>query len=136
MSQMNQNNTFDVDFFENEWRKLSIRICQAIYTNREAQNLKNSLQKNGFLSVEEKSQFIDICNRLKYEVIYSEYGNEESAGYADFSKLWREWFQNKGVESEHSKGQRDSVEHVMFGSTPDPEKFLLNFEHEVLGSMK
>lgn len=111
-------------------------ICQAIYTNPTVQNIKHSLQKNGFLSLDEKSEFINICDRTKYEIIYARYGAENTEGYKKFSKNWEMWFQEKGVESSHNRGQRNSVEHILFGSTPDPEQFLLHFEHEMLGSMK
>jgi hypothetical protein len=130
------NKGFNISEFEDAWRNLSIEISQAIYVIPEIQGLKNSLQANGFLSLEEKSQFIDLCNKTKYKVIQKKYGQEGTEGYYKFSEDWKAWFQSKGVESAHSKGQRDSVEHIMFGSTPDPEKFLLNFEHEVLGSFK
>lgn len=129
------NNNTDVSDFEKNWRDLSIEICQAIYIQPEIQAVKAALQKNGFLSLEEKSLFIDICNREKYKVIQKKYGPEGTDGYNKFSQAWKDWFQKKGVESEHSKGQRDSVEHIMFGSTPDPARFLTNFEQEILGSM-
>lgn len=129
-------NNSDANSFEDIWRKLSIEICQAIYITHEAQKLKAAVQKNGFLSLEEKSEFIDICNRVKYEVIQRHVGKEGTTGYSEFSEHWKDWFQKKGVESAHSKGQRDSVEHIMFGSTPEPEKFLLHFEQEVMGSMR
>ncbi len=122
--------------FEGEWRKLCIEICQTVYTQPDAQKLKYILQTNGFLSADDKSKFIEICDKYKYVVIEKKFGKEGSEGYREFSKNWENWFQKKGVESEHSEGQRDSVEHIMFGSTPDPERFLLNFEQEVLGSMQ
>ncbi len=122
--------------FEKKWLKLSRQICQAIYVKPEAQELKASLQKNGFLSLEEKSKFIDICDKVKYEVIETEFGKEGTEGYVAFSAAWREWFQDKGVESQKNRSQRDSVDHIMFGSTPDPEQFLMHFEQEILGSMK
>ena len=94
------------------------------------------MQKNGFLTLEEKSDFINICDHTKYEVIYRTYGNEGSEGYKIFTEAWRNWFQSKGVESEKNRGQRSSVDHILFGSTPDPSKFLLHFEEEMLGSMR
>ena len=129
------NNNYDVSGFETDWRKLSIKICQAIYTRPEVQVIKAALQKNGFLSLEEKSRFIDYCNEEKYKVIQKKHGLEGSEGYKAFTEVWTNWFQKKGVESEHSRGQRDSVEHIMFGSTPDPSRFLMNFEQEIIGSL-
>jgi hypothetical protein len=122
--------------FEQEWRELASEICQKIYTTKEAQGIKHQLQKNGFLSLEEKSAFIDLCDKVKYDVIFSKYGKEDSEGYGDFSESWKQWFQQKGVESENNRGQRSSVDHILFGSTPEPEKFLLHFEEEIMGRME
>lgn len=130
------NNNYDTSDFENQWRILSIRISQTLYILPEIQRLKHSLQTNGFLTLEEKSKFINLCNQVKYQVIEEEYGKEGTEGYNKFNESWKAWFETKGVESEHSKGQRDSIEHIMFGSTPDPERFIMNFEQEIMGSIK
>ena len=127
---------FDFADFDKEWAMLGREICQAIYTNPKSQQLKESLHKNGFLTLEEKSEFINICDQTKYEIIYAKYGKEGTDSYRQFSESWREWFQKKGVESQKERSQRSSVDHILFGSTPDPEPFLMHFEHEMLGSMK
>ncbi|HVY67849.1 MAG TPA: hypothetical protein VHA30_03070 [Patescibacteria group bacterium] len=127
---------FNFQDFDREWTLLGKDICQAVYTNPEVQKLKYALQKNGFLTLEEKSQFINICDKTKYEVIYSRYGQENSDSYKRFSDSWKSWFQAKGVESQKNRGQRSSVDHILFGSTPDPVPFLLHFEEEILGSLK
>jgi hypothetical protein len=49
---------FNTEDFEQKWQRLSQEICQTIYVNPEAQGLKNSLNSKGYLSLEEKSQFI------------------------------------------------------------------------------
>ena len=126
----------DIDQFEKEWSELGIEICQAVYVKPETQKLKNSLVKNGFLTLEEKSEFINICDQVKYEIIYAKYGPEGSEGYKNFSNNWQEWFQKKGVGSTQNRGQRNSVEHILFGSTPDPAPFLLHFEEETMGSLR
>ncbi len=126
----------DFTDFDKEWTRLGREICQAIYTDKGAQKLKHSLQKNGFLTLEEKSEFINLCDNTKYQVIYDTYGKEDSEGYKKFSEAWKDWFQEKGVGSSQNRGQRNSVEHILFGSTPDPAQFLMHFEEEMLGSMK
>lgn len=125
----------DYEKFDTEWTNLGRQICQAVYTNHRVQEIKNSLQKNGFLSLEEKSEFINICDGTKYEIIYKTYGAEGTPGYENFSNAWQSWFQEKGVGSSQNRGQRNSVEHILFGSTPDPVQFLLHFEEEMMGSM-
>jgi hypothetical protein len=121
--------------FEEEWVKLGREICQTVYTNPRVQQIKFALEKNGFLTLDQKSEFINICDTTKYECIYKKYGPEDSEGYKEFSDAWKNWFQEKGVSSLHHRGQRNSVDHILFGSTPDPTRFLLNFEEEMLGSM-
>jgi hypothetical protein len=130
------NQNADFQEFDQGWTELGRKICQAIYIKPEVQTIKNNLVKNGFLTLEEKSHFIDVCDGTKYDIIYGKYGKADSAGYKQFSKAWQEWFQAKGVESQKERNQRSSVDHILFGSTPDPEEFLLHFEQEMLGSMK
>lgn len=132
----NQAQNFDFQDFDNKWSLMGKEICQAIYINPKAQALKQALQKNGFLTLEEKSAFIDLCDKIKYEVIYSKVGPEGTSGYKDFSENWKSWFQKKGVESQKDRSQRSGVDHILFGSTPDPAPFLLHFEQEMLGSMR
>lgn len=126
----------DVSKFEQEWIQLASEICQAIYVKPETQVLKDALLKNGFLTLEEKSEFINISDKTKYEIIYAKYGPEGSPGYKEFSDSWKDWFQYKGVKSQRDRAQRNSVDHILFGSTPDPIDFLMNFEREILGSLK
>ena len=118
--------------FDKLWMELGKEICQKVYNNPRVKEIKESLVKNGFLTLEEKSEFINISDRIKYEVIYARYGTEDSEGYKAFSEAWKNWFQKKGVESSRNRGQRNSVEHILFGSTPDPVQFLNHFEQEVL----
>ena len=117
--------------FEREWTKLGLGICQTIYSNPEIQKLRDALQNRGYLSIEEKGKFIDICNRIKYEIIFQTYGKEGSEGYAEFIKNWNSWFQNKAMNSMQDRSRRNSVDHILVGSSPDPEVFLLNFEKEI-----
>jgi len=121
----------DVNEFEKEWSALGTEICKAIYKNPKVVVLKANLVNNGFLTLEEKSEFINMSDKIKYELIYAKYGAEDSQGYKDFSESWRQWFQQKGVGSNQNRGQRNSVDHILFGSTPDPVDFLTKFEEEV-----
>ena len=116
--------------FEKEWIKVSEEICEAIHNHPEVKKIKASLKKNGFLTLEEKSAFINISDRTKYEVIYKKYGREGSEGYKKFTADWKKWFQEKGVESQKGHNGKTNIEHIMFGSTPDPVQFLRNFENK------
>ena len=121
----------NLDEFEKEWTALGVEICEAIYKTPRVKELSESLKKNGFLTLEEKSDFINISDKTKYELIYAKYGPEVSEGYKKFSESWKNWFQAKGVSSSQNRGQRNSVDHILFGSTPDPVEFLLHFEEEI-----
>ncbi|MEK7617669.1 MAG: hypothetical protein AAB410_00825 [Patescibacteria group bacterium] len=125
------NNHYDPSQFETDWTALAVEVCKSIYKHSKIEEYKTNLEKNGFLTLEEKSGFIDICDMVKYQIIYEKYGLENSEGYQKFSRHWKEWFKEKGVESEKNRGQRNSVDHIMFGSTPDPAVFLTKFEEEV-----
>ena len=125
----------DFEQFDRDWTHLGREICQAVYVKEETQALKTSLQKKGYLTLEEKSEFITICDTTKYDLIYQKFGDEKSDGYEKFSHAWEAWFQQKGIGSSQQRGQQNSVEHILFGSTPDPEEFLMHFEEEMLGSM-
>lgn len=127
---------FDFAKFDQDWTRLGREVCQAIYINPRIQEIKHALQKNGFLTLEEKSDFINLCDQVKYDLIFDKYGREETDSYRQFSQDWQQWFREKGVESQHDRGQRSSVDHILFGSTPDPVQFLLHFEQEMLGSMQ
>ncbi len=127
--------SFDKEVFEKMWTQLGKEICQAVYVQPKSQELKNILKKNGYLNSEQMSEFIDVCDAKKYECIYAKFGPEGSEGYKQFSDEWNQWFQLKGVSSTQARGQRNSVDHILFGSTPDPVQFLLHFEEEMLGSM-
>ena len=124
------NQSLDVMQFEKEWVNLAKKICFAIYHNEGIKKIRENLKKNGFLTLEEKSSFIDICDAVKYEFIYKKYGSDGSEGYEKFNKAWKDWFKAKGVSSQQNRGQRNSVDHILFVSTPDPEEFLASFEKE------
>jgi hypothetical protein len=124
----------DISEFEKEWTALGVEICHAIYKDPRVLELSKSLKKNGFLTLEEKSDFINISDKTKYDIIYAKYGAENSEGYRKFSEAWKKWFQEKGVSSAKDRGQRNSVDHILFGSTPDPVEFLTSFEDEVLNN--
>ncbi len=124
------NHDIDINKFEQEWYELAREICLNIYQGPQIQELKKHLQEEGFLSLEEKSVFINICDKVKYDLIFQKYGPEGSEGYQRFSDAWKEWFRAKGVESKKGKAQKTIVGHIMFGSTPSPVEFLTKFEEE------
>ena len=113
---MNKDSNFEA--FDKEWLKLGKKICQVIYTDPHVEKIRQALQKNGFLTLDEKSEFINICDKTKYQIIYEKYGKEDSEGYKKFSKSWEKWFQEKGVASNVRDGWSSGNTNHVFGS-PD-----------------
>ena len=58
----------NINDFEKEWTALGVEICHAIYKNPRVKELSAGLKKNGFLTLEEKSDFINISDKTKYEI--------------------------------------------------------------------
>ena len=127
---------FDFKRFEKNWVRLGKEICQAVYINPKIQRIKRELQKNHSLNPEQVNEFINVCNEIKYQMIYAEFGKQGSLGYEQFNRNWKKWFEQKKMKNKKNRTQRNSVEHVLLGSTPDPAIFLLRYEEEMLGSMK
>lgn len=118
-----------IEEFEKQWKDLAQKIGQAIITHPRVIELKNNLEKNGFLTLDEKSEFIIIADKIKYDLIYSQYGPHDSEGYEQFREIWQKWLGAKGVVSAESVSKsQENANHFMYGSTPDPEKFLREFK--------
>ena len=118
-----------VEEFEKQWKALAHEIGKKILEDPTVAELKKSRAENGFLSLAEKSQFILIADKIKYDLIYEKYGEHGSSGFEEFKKFWQKWLGEKGVASSEpvSKSQQ-SANHFMYGSTPDPEVFLRDFQ--------
>lgn len=114
--------------FEKQWQELANKIATTISNNEQIVQLKKNLETNGFLTSEEKSEFITLADKIKYDLIYDQYGAHDSEGYQVFKDFWQKWLGAKGVVSEESVSKsQENANHFMFGSTPDPEKFLREY---------
>lgn len=114
--------------FKDEWFELAKVIAERIYADSEVQHLRQSFEANKKLTFEERSNFITIANRIKYEVIHETYGPDGSESFNEFKKRWRDWYDNKGVISTSQAGRRlTNEEHIIYSSTPEAEEFFINF---------
>lgn len=117
-----------MDHFDSVWSELAWKICRAIAADSRMQVLKKELQEKGFLSLEQKSEFIVISDETKYKLIHEQFGEDGSPSYDDFKHQWQAWFTEKSKYKERSESPAQQiVDHYLFGSTPDPEEFLRNF---------
>ncbi len=115
--------------FEKEWVALAEEVIRRIFSNEQIQKLKNLFREKGHLSVTERSEFITIVDQIKYDLIFSKYGPVDSDGFRSFTRHWEQWLKNRGVG--RSKPQNlfeENINHLLFGSTPDPEQFLREFK--------
>lgn len=111
--------------FENEWLEVAKEICRRILDVSEIKAMKEHLKTTGFLSVEERSAFIGVANKVKYDVIYERYGKPGTQTFEEFNARWKAWFNDKDGDTVSHWGKRlTNEEHIIFGSTPDPEEFL------------
>ncbi len=117
----------DQEVFEEIWTQLAEQICDAIYQDPRIQAMKQDFLHKGFLSLEQKSDFITTSDAIKYEIIHKKFGETETVGYKDFVTSWQLWFKNKSGHTPQVSGKAGIVEHILFGSTPDPEEFLRNY---------
>ncbi len=90
--------------------------------------LKQNVRTQGHVTLEDRDQFIQLVNKIKYECIYAKYGPDGSEGYQRFVDAWQNWQKLKGTA--RAQGQNmfeDNINHLLYGSTPDPDKFLQDF---------
>lgn len=111
--------------FEKTWLADAKEICQRILDNSEIKTMKDSFRATGFLTVEQQSAFIGVCNKIKYDFIYEKYGQSGTPEFEQFNARWKAWFNDKGSDTVSHWGKRlTNEEHIIFGSTPEPEQFL------------
>jgi hypothetical protein len=117
--------------FEVQWKALANQVGKKIVEDPQIVEIKKQLGENGFLTAEEKSTFITIADKIKYDLIYEKYGEHDTEGYNEFKKFWQEWLSVKGVASQQvTNKSQENANHFMYGSTPDPEIFLTEFDPE------
>jgi len=123
--------TFDPEEFEREWIGLAEEIVKRVFSNERVQQLKDKLRSSGSLTWEEKSEFITISDGIKTEMIREHYGDESSPGYQNFLDQWQEWQKERGRKREKGANlYEQNIDHLLYGSTPDPEQFLREFKIE------
>ncbi len=115
--------------FAQEWFNLAKKVVDRISLDSEIKEMKKDYLANKSLSFEQKSRFIAISNRVKYEVMHELYGAEGSESFNQFSDRWRDWYNSKGVVSNSQLGRRlSNEEHIIYSSTPEAEEFFRNME--------
>lgn len=126
---MSMPNLANVEEFEKEWVGLAEEVIRRIFKDPDIQVLKTKLRENGKLTVQERSKFITIVDQIKYDLIFKRYGPVQSEGFKSFTRHWEQWLAHRGTSRNKPDNLfEENINHLLFGSTPDPEQFLREFK--------
>lgn len=126
---MTQEAAYDLEEFEKQWIAVAEEVVQQLLANEEIEKIKQKVRSQGHIGLEDRDQFINLVNKIKYDIIYKQFGEADSQGYADFSKQWQRWHKLKGTSIPKPENMfEDNIHHLLFGSTPDPDNFLKDFD--------
>lgn len=118
----------DLNDFEKQWVGLAEEIVKRIFANEQVQQIKQDLRKNGSLTWDQKSQFIIVADKIKSDLIREHYGDEDSQTYKNFLSSWQQWQRELGRKRDKATNLfEENINHFLYGSTPDPEEFLKEF---------
>lgn len=126
---MTQQAPWDTEEFEKEWIKVSEEVVNQLLANPDIEQIKQRVRERGHVELDDREQFIELVNKIKYDVIYKQFGEEDSEGYNEFQKAWQHWMKLRGTSMTKPANMfEDNIHHLMFGSTPDPDAFLKDFD--------
>jgi len=124
-----QEASWDLDEFEKQWVKVAEEVVAELLANRDVEKIKHKVRSQGHVALEDREQFINCVNQIKYEVIYKQFGEEGSDGYRQFEKAWQHWMKLKATTIPKPQNMfEENIHHLLFCSTPDPDAFLKDFD--------
>ncbi len=126
---MIQQASFDPVEFEKEWIALAEEVVRQLMANPLMQEIKEKVRSQGHITIEDRDQFIQIVNKIKYDCIYEKFGEDGSESYKRFADAWQNWQKLKGRARPQGENMfEDNINHLLYGSTPDPDRFLQDFD--------
>lgn len=120
---------WDPEEFEKTWVECCERIVNAIMADIDIQAIRSEVRSQGHVTPEHKQKFIAKVNEIKNQHIENQFGQEGSESYLRFVHAWQHWQKLRGKD--RPKGANifeDNINHLMYGSTPDPDLFLRDFD--------
>lgn len=115
--------------FEKAWVHIAEEIIKELMADPQIEAIKSKVRHSGHVELDDRNQFIEIVNRIKYEVIFKHFGEEGSESYEQFRKMWQQWQSMKGTARPQGENVfEENINHLLFGSTPDPDYFLRDFD--------
>ncbi len=119
----------DPEIFEKEWIKVAEEVIKQLMANPDIETIKQKVRTQGHIAMDDREQFINLVNKIKYDVIFGKYGPEESESYKFFVKAWQNWHKLRATFIPKPENMyEDNIHHLLFGSTPDPDNFLKDFD--------
>mgnify|MGYP001435552419 CR=1 FL=1 len=126
---MTEQAPWDLEQFEQDWIKVNEEVVNLLLANEDIQKIKENVRTKGHVEFADRDQFINLVNKIKYDVIYKHYGQPETDTYKDFEKAWQRWHKLKATSMAKPENMfEDNIHHLLFGSTPDPDAFLKDFD--------
>lgn len=126
---MIQEASFEPAEFEKEWISLAENVVRKLLENEDIQRIKQHVRSQGHVTIVDRDQFIQLVNKIKYECIYEKFGPEDSESYKRFVDAWQNWQKLKGRARPQGENMfEDNINHLLYGSTPDPDRFLQDFD--------
>lgn len=126
---MTQQASWDTEEFEKEWIKVAEEVVNQLLANPDIEKIKQRVRERGHVELDDREQFIELVNKIKYDVIYKEFGDEGTEGYDSFQKAWQHWMKLRATTMTKPANMfEDNIYHLLFGSTPDPDAFLKDFD--------
>ncbi len=126
---MDSLDSVNLDEFEREWVGLAEEVVNQIFANPVIQKIKTEVRTKGGIDWDHKSQFIVIANKIKSDLIEQRYGQPGTDSYKEFTKRWEIWQRERGRNrAKPTNLFEENISHFLYGSTPDPELFLRDFD--------
>lgn len=119
---------WDPEEFEKLWIACNERIVNDLMRDPGIEQIKQEVRNEGHVTAEHQDQFIRKVNEIKNKHIEADFGAPDSEDYMQFLKVWQRWLKLRGTNNPKPENVfEENIHHLMFGSTPDPELFLRDF---------
>ncbi len=127
---VNMENNIDLDpeKFEKVWIACVEKIVADIMADSDIETIKQEVRTQGHVTEEHKQKFITKVNEIKNQHIEAEFGKEGGESYTEFVHAWEKWLKFRGKDRPKSQNMfEENINHLLYGSTPDPDLFLRDF---------
>lgn len=128
---MNKNSielAWEPEEFEKLWMACNEDIINELMQDSEIEKIKQEVRSKGHVSAEHQDQFIQKVNEVKNKHVEDKFGAMGTEQYQQFLKTWQHWLKLRGTSRPKPENMfEENIHHLMYGSTPDPDSFLRDF---------